>query len=158
MVTNHHLERMGRDMKPVTIGRPMLLGVTLLSSSAATAAVNLTVTDISPTVQCDISGCSIYFHSYVCSSDPGNWWSFAVGTKWGSGSVYSNCTGYWNSSNSQTFSPGQCKWVMTYGPGFVGPKVGYGTCMYVTSYADMYCQVPETNENDNGYTKMICAQ
>jgi len=45
---------------------------------------------------------------------------------------------------------------LNYGPGYIGSQVSLGSCIRVTSYADIHCSVSESNENDNSFTKLVC--
>jgi hypothetical protein len=133
-----------------------VIGYSALARTWALAGVDLMLTDIVTTVNCGTDyRCSMYFDNYVCNSDPSNPHGFTVGSAWSGSGGISTCTGGWDSSDSTTLLANQCKYVRTYGPGFVGPKVPKGVYMTVTSHADIYCQVSETNENNNSFAKQF---
>ena len=132
-------------------------GVLIARRSHAQGSGDLTLTSIVPTFTCGIDGCSGYFDNYTCNSgtnDP----SFSVGSNWTGGGTVSSCTGNWDSTDTASLVGNQCKYVRTYGPGYVGPKVSYGANLTVTSYADIYCQVSESNEANNSKTSLIQVQ
>ena len=74
---------------------------------------------------------------------------------WGTPTI-SSCTGLWRAANtSASLSPGYCRSVLVYGPGWVGPKVRKGTYMTVTGYADHTCFLAESSEYDNSRVQTI---
>jgi hypothetical protein len=131
------------------------LSLALLGAFGASAATNLTTTDITYTRSCDIFGCSVQWFSWVCNQDVVSR-SFVQGTYWGHSGSISTCTGGWDSFNSISVPASTCQWIQTYGPGYVGSKVNSGSCLTVKSYSDIYCAVSETSESDNTVTKFLC--
>ncbi len=132
--------------------------IALLAAAGPAAAQNLTVTAITPVVQCYVGQCSVYFNNTVCNTGAATAFYFAVGSRWTAGGTIWTCTGLWDAQITVNQIPaGQCRTLVTYGPGFVGPKISYGACMGVQTYADIYCRVPETSEADNATGRMFCA-
>lgn len=131
------------------------LGLALAGALGASAATNLTTTDIAYVRSCDALGCLVQWYSWVCNQDIVAR-SFGQGTRWSSFGSISTCTGRWDSSNSTSLPANTCQWILTYGPGYVGSRVNPGTCITVTSYVDIYCSLGETSESDNTVTKTLC--
>jgi hypothetical protein len=119
-------------------------------ASGAMAAV-LTVTDITDTRNCDFSGCSVTFNNHVCNSDPINGYSIVVGSYFGYSGSISTCAGRWDSQDSWFLAAGQCAWIPTAGPGYVGPKISSTGCVTVTTNPDIYC-----HETTSSLTKTLC--
>jgi len=99
--------------------------------------------------------CSVRFFAAVHNAGSATAWNFAVGMRsngvgWIQPTIGTPCSGYWNAIGTVPFiRPGDTKVVLVYGPGYVGPNVLKGTPMNLTAYADNYCAIGESNENDN---------
>jgi len=129
----------------------LLLAIPGLGESRASAAT-LEVTNITATYNCDIFGCNVSFNNTVCNRDAANYQGGVLGSRWdSSGTIFSSCTGYWDSQDTYTLPPATCSVVVTYGPGFVGGKISAGACLTVTSNPDIYCHVTTTP-----LTKLVC--
>jgi hypothetical protein len=99
---------------------------------------------------------SVVFYVTVCNRGTATAWGFVAGMKgWGTPTI-STCTGVWQAINtSSSLSPGSCRTMTFYGPGYVGPRVPKGSYLTVTGYADTHCAVRESSEYDNSFTKGI---